>query len=62
VGVQVDATRPEGAAPPVGGVTVLSWADGTLRRLQIHDAFDSVTMRAVLLPGQAQIHWQMLKQ
>jgi len=41
----------EGAAPPVGGATVLSWADGALRRSQIHGAFDSVVMRAVLLPG-----------
>jgi len=41
----------EGAAPPVGGTTVLSWADGALRRSQIHGAFDSVVMRAVLLPG-----------
>ena len=32
-------------------VTVLSWADGTLRRSQIHDTLDSVAMRAVLLPG-----------
>jgi len=30
---------------------VLSWADGGLRRSQIHGAFDSVVMRAVLLPG-----------
>ena len=33
------------------GVTVLSWDDGALRRSQIHDAFDSVAIRAVLLPG-----------
>ena len=32
-------------------VTVLSWAGGALRRSQIHGAFDSVVMRAVLLPG-----------
>ena len=50
-GVRIDATRPKGAAPPVGGVTVLSWADDALMRSQIHDAFDSVVMRAVLLPG-----------
>ena len=30
---------------------MLSWADGALRRSQIHGAFDSVAMRAVLLPG-----------
>ena len=41
----------EGAAPPVGGATVLSWANGALRRSQIHGAVDSAVMRAVLLPG-----------
>jgi len=30
---------------------VVSWAGGALRRSQIHDTFDSVAMRAVLLPG-----------
>ena len=30
---------------------MLSWADGALRRSQIHGAFDSVVMQAVLLPG-----------
>jgi len=43
--------RLEGAAPPVGSATVLSWADGALRQSQIHGAFDSVVMQAVLVPG-----------
>jgi len=53
----------EGAAPPVVGVTVLSWADGGLRWSQIHDAFDSVAMRAMLLPGAGdEVQMLMLQQ
>jgi len=44
-------------------MTVLSWADGALGQSQIHDAFDSVAMRAVLLPGAGdEVQMLMLQQ
>lgn len=58
-GVQVDATRVEGAAP-VGGVPVLSWVAGVSRQSWMDYALGFVAMRSVPLAGARDVTWTLM--